>query len=139
MGLKVMKFHAILHIVHDILLFGVPSETDTGSNESHHKDSKKAAKLTQRKEATFIEQTATRLVEYLCTELGMEEIVNGRCSWMYFDCHDDTEEEGFDAENNPTTLDLDESEVETHTGGTRIKVYRDDDEQKTPRFWPLEI
>ena len=79
MGLKVMKFHAILHIVHDILLFGVPSETDTGSNESHHKDSKKAAKLTQRNESTFIEQTANRLLEYLCIELGWH---GGNCEWQ---------------------------------------------------------
>ena len=38
MGLKIMKFHAILHLVEDILLFGVPSEFDTGAQESHHKD-----------------------------------------------------------------------------------------------------
>ena len=54
MGLKTMKFHAIIHMVEDILLFGVPSEVDTGSNESHHKTTKVAAKLTQRKEITFI-------------------------------------------------------------------------------------
>ena len=35
MGLKLMKFHAIVHMVEDILLYGVPSEFDTGSNESH--------------------------------------------------------------------------------------------------------
>ena len=141
MGLKVMKFHAILHIVHDILLFGVPSETDTGSNESHHKDSKKAAKLTQRKESTFIEQTANRLLEYLCIELGMEEIVNDRCSWEYFDCGDVTEMVDTDAETNSTISNVDgshgesdESEVETHTGGTRIQVFRDDDEEETPSF-----
>ena len=127
MGLKVMKFHAILHIVHDILLFGVPSETDTGSNESHHKDSKKAAKLTQRKESTFIEQTAIRLVEYLCIELGMEEIVNDRCLWEYFDCDND-------AEREDTDTDSEDSEVETRTGGTGIQVYRDE-EDGTPCFW----
>ena len=43
MGLKVMKFHAILHLVEDILLYGVPSEFDTGAQESHHKVSKVAA------------------------------------------------------------------------------------------------
>ena len=45
MGLKIMKFHAILHLLQDMLLFGTPSEMDTGSNESHHKPSKYAAKL----------------------------------------------------------------------------------------------
>ncbi len=49
MGLKLMKFHAIVHMVEDILLYGVPSEFDTGSNESHHKPTKYAAKLTQEK------------------------------------------------------------------------------------------
>ena len=46
MGPKVMKFHAILHIVVDILLFGPPMEVDTGSNEEHHKLAKVAAQLT---------------------------------------------------------------------------------------------
>jgi hypothetical protein len=40
MGLKIFKFHAITHLVEDIILYGVPSEVDTGSNESHHKPSK---------------------------------------------------------------------------------------------------
>ena len=125
MGLKVMKFHAILHIVHDILLFGVPSETDTGSNESHHKDSKKAAKLTQRKESTFIEQTANRLLEYLCIELGMEEIVNGRCPWEYFDCGNVTEREDTDAETNSIVSNLNgshgDSDGSSRRGGGNIR------------------
>ena len=84
MGLKLMKFHAILHLIEDIILYGVPMEFDSGSNESHHKDTKYAAKLTQRKEATFNAQTAKRLVEFLCIDLAMEEIDTGRCSWDYF-------------------------------------------------------
>lgn len=40
MGLKLFKFHAMTHLVEDILLYGVPMEVDTGSNESHHKPSK---------------------------------------------------------------------------------------------------
>ena len=65
MGLKIMKFHALVHLVEDMLLYGVPSEFDTGSNESHHKASKYAAKLTQRNEATFVLQAAQRLTELL--------------------------------------------------------------------------
>ena len=53
MGLKIMKYHAIVHMVQDMILYGVPTEFDTGSNESHHKPTKFAAKLTQRKESTF--------------------------------------------------------------------------------------
>ena len=52
MGLKLMKFHGILHMAADILHFGVPMEYDTGSNESHHKPTKKAAMLTQKDQKT---------------------------------------------------------------------------------------
>ena len=76
MGLKIMKFHAIMHMINDMLLYGTPSEFDTGSNESHHKESKYAAKLTQRKEATFNLQTAQRLTEFMCIDLAMEELLH---------------------------------------------------------------
>ena len=84
MGLKLMKFHALVHLIQDITLYGVPSEVDTGSNESHHKESKYAAKLTQRKESTFNYQTAKRLVEFLCIDLAMAEIESDECVWDYF-------------------------------------------------------
>ena len=45
MGLKLFKFHAIVHLVDDILRYGVPLEVDTGSNESHHKQSKTVSGL----------------------------------------------------------------------------------------------
>ena len=89
MGLKLMKFHAILHLVQDMLLFGTPSEMDTGSNESHNKTSKCAAKLTQRKEATFNLQTAQRMTEFLVLDLDLaiSEIESGRGLWEYFGKH----------------------------------------------------
>jgi hypothetical protein len=37
MGLKLLKFHTILHIWEDIIQFGVPLEFDTSANESMHK------------------------------------------------------------------------------------------------------
>ncbi len=49
MGLKITKFHGIMHIADDTLNFGVPMEVDTGSNESAHKREKTAAKLTQKR------------------------------------------------------------------------------------------
>ena len=85
MGLKLMQFHAIVHLLEDMLLYGVPSEFDTGSNESHHKGAKFPAQLTQRKEATFINQTATRLIEFLAIELVMEEILYDDGVW-YLPC-----------------------------------------------------
>ena len=54
MGLKTLKFHAIQHLTNDILNFGVPMESDTGSNETGHKPEKTAAKLTQKKKKILI-------------------------------------------------------------------------------------
>ena len=47
MGLNILKFHAIVHLMEDIQIHGVPLEFDTAANESHHKESKLAARLTQ--------------------------------------------------------------------------------------------
>ena len=85
MGLKVMKFHAVTHMIQDMLVYGVPTEFDTGSNESHHKEAKLAAKLTQRKESTFNQQTANRLTEFHCIDLGIQEIDNQLRPWDYFE------------------------------------------------------
>ena len=80
-----MKFHAIVHMVKDMLLCGVPKEFDTGSNESHHKPTKKAAKMTQRKESTFNYQTAIRMTEFLLIELSRWEVDERVGVWNYFD------------------------------------------------------
>ena len=85
MGLKLLKFHLILHLSEDILQFGVPLEFDTAANESHHKQAKKAARLTQRDAASFQFQTATRMIEFHMLDLAMEEIKSGRKLWEYFD------------------------------------------------------
>lgn len=84
MGLKLYKFHAIVHMALDIILYGVPMEHDTGSCESGHKITKVAAKLTQKRVSVFELQTATRLAEFFLIELGMEEL-SGRPLWEYFD------------------------------------------------------
>lgn len=156
MGLKVMKFHAIIHLIQDMLLYGVPTEFDTGSNESHHKDSKYAAKLTQRKESTFNYQTARRLCEFLCIDLAMEEIENDLCVWEYFDAaveefmdHDlpkqESEDEGSDSNtaesasyNSHSGTSSEEpvasDDPDTSTGGTRIKIFEDPDQDGKPTF-----
>ena len=54
MGMKVAKFHQIMHIADDILNFGVPMEVDTGANESGHKPAKKTAMLTQQLQAQLV-------------------------------------------------------------------------------------
>lgn len=82
-GMKFMKFHGILHLVDDILAFGVPANVDTGANESHHKLTKLLAKLTQRDIKTFEGQTAKRMVEFLLLEFAMAEL-DGKTMWEYF-------------------------------------------------------
>lgn len=73
MGLKIVKFHAILHIADDILNFGVPEGTDTGSNEAGHKRTKKAALLTQKQTCKFEEQVERRMREVYLLDLFQEE------------------------------------------------------------------
>jgi hypothetical protein len=82
MKLKLMKFHGIVHMADDILNFGVPMEFDTGSNESGHKATKTAAKLTQRNEVTFDYQTSIRLEETHLLEMAKQEI-SERPIWTY--------------------------------------------------------
>ena len=168
MGLKIMKFHAITHIFEDMLLHGVPAETDTGSNESHHKPTKAAAKMTQRKESTFDLQTATRLTEFLAIDLAMVEVLEDFGVWDYFnrapddmelddlgaDLADMSMEKGNDStaspeehsnphphlsdsdserkespslDNETQSLDADGEGTSVRTGGTKIRVFEDED------------
>ena len=83
MGLKILKFHAIMHMPLDILYFGVPMEHDTGSNERGHKPTKTAAKLTQKTQETFDEQTNECLKEVHLLELAEQEL-KGNYVWNFF-------------------------------------------------------
>ena len=84
MGLNIMKFHAIVHMMEDILTNGVPLEFDTAANESHHKASKYAALLTQRNEAKFLMQVAVRLWEFDVLNYALNEISTGIRPSDYF-------------------------------------------------------
>jgi len=110
MGLKLTKFHAILHVADDILNFGVPLEVDTGSNESGHKPTKTAAKLTQKQRETFEEQTHERLEEVHLLELAEQEFL-GRPLWQYYVGHE------FEPEVAPKNN-------ATHTSGGKYRVSR---------------
>ena len=149
MGLKLMKFHAVLHMIQDMLLYGTPSEFDTGSNESHHKPSKYAAKLTQRNESTFNYQTALRLLEFLIIEFAKVETEYEIKAWEYFDFVEEvwdpldeatnhstmeTDMEAGSEEEGPSESDHDAVPTETRTGGTRIEVYEDEDMDDEPSF-----
>ena len=162
MGLKLMKYHAIVHLVEDMLLFGVPAEFDTGSNESHHKPAKIAARLTQRKEATFNYQVAKRMTEFLVVANAMEEVNNGKQVWQYFQGWEgDTElwecdsegdvgmEDGIAEDMDNLDVSRDETEdddlvaedteeavprLRIRTGGTKINIFEDPDEEGQPAF-----
>ena len=74
MGLKLVKFHGILHMADAILNFGVPLEYDTSANESHHIPTKKAAQLTQKDLMKVEEQTAERVMEMELLALAQLEL-----------------------------------------------------------------
>jgi hypothetical protein len=118
MGLKLLKFHSILHIWEDIIQFGVPLEFDTSANESMHKPSKKASKMTQKAADTFNFQTATRLIEFELLDLAVFELDTGRVPWLYYERWEEPAEEGDNAEKK---------EPEIWTGETGIQIYEDED------------
>ena len=83
MGLKLMKFHAILPLAEDIFLDGLTLKFDTSANESHHKPSTQAAMLTWRSHRTINLQTATPLTKLKLIELAMLELEEGKMVWEY--------------------------------------------------------
>ena len=83
-GLKLLKFHSLLHIYDNIALYGVPLECDTSANESHHKPTKQAAKLTQMSHATFNTQTATRLIDFEIVDFARCEMEGKKVPWLYY-------------------------------------------------------
>jgi len=114
MGMKLMKFHVIIHMMLDIYLYGVPSEVDTGSNESHHKVAKIAARLTQKNETTFDFQTCTRLDEFFLIELALAEVDDDLKLWDYF--------------AKPADIIPEVPSVSPpRTGGTEIRVFQHPD------------
>lgn len=117
MGLKIVKFHALMHITADILANGVPMVADTGADESGHKPTKTAAKLTQKREETFDFQTDTRLDEVHQLYMSEEEMA-GRALWNYLD--------GYKHECG----ELPEKNEEYTVGGTKLVCYFDRQSRK---------
>jgi len=116
MGFNLMKFHAISHLAWDIILYGIPLEVDTGFNESHHKITKVAARLTQKNESTFDFQTSTRLDEFLTIDLAIADI-EGKKMWDYY-----RRKEERPRKRAPKAAD--------YTGGAHIWVYRHPDDSE---------
>jgi len=135
MGLKLTKFHMITHLWHDIHLYGVPLEVDTGSNESHHKKTKVAARLTQKNEATLDLQTCTRLDEFSVVELALLEL-EGKPLWEYYSRMENMRQE---EEEDRQETDGDNSDGDDNlTKGTHIAVktiMSGDSEDIVPVYW----
>ena len=76
-GMKLIKFHKLLHIVDDILKFGSHLNFNGGPAEATHKSHKNLTKLTQqRANSTFITQSAQRESDNYIIHRGMTEINN---------------------------------------------------------------
>ena len=116
MQFKTQKFHGVVHLADDILNFGVPLEVDTGSNESGHKVTKVAAKLTQRNEETFDEQTSIRLEEVHLLDMAKAEL-EGKFIGDYLD-----------KTRNPPAQNTEKEE--TTVGGSEYHFFFDNERQK---------
>ena len=147
MGLKIMKYHAIVHLCSDILLFGVPSEVDTGSNEEHHKSSKAAAQQTQKNKDDFTWQTTQRLDEYQVIELAMAELAGKAPIWEYLDEYESDSEDSTsnmsvsdaaDTSPNATNKGATDKDVEEHNQpvmlGPKICIFCDSNNEPCFRF-----
>jgi hypothetical protein len=121
MGTNLVKFHAILHLCADMLMYAVPLNVDTSENEEHWKPTKVAAKLTQKDLRSFAKQTATRLVEFDLLDLAMED-VKGNKIWEYFQ----REAKYVPADQAGLQVDCRRKE-RIATKGTPIDVFWDDD------------
>ena len=122
MKFKTNNFHACVHVADDILHFGVPSVTNTSSNESHHKPDKKAAKRTQRRAKVFDLQCGEQIHINHLAEMAMEEVVNGYRSWEYY--HEDIE----DTTEIPCNAKTEEEEtIDVRNTGTSITLFLNED------------
>ena len=72
-GLKLSKFHEMLHVCRDISLFGPPEGYDGRPGESAHKKTKVNARKTQRRHDMFEKQTCERIYECLVTDTFYEQ------------------------------------------------------------------
>ena len=130
MGLNIMKFHAIVHLMEDIQIHGVPLEFDTAANESHHKESKLAAKLTQRNEANFQTQVAKRMWEFHILDLASHELCTGRRVSDYFNENSDLSGSDMSVsdQNSEVSHEIsDQDSPETTTDDARISVFVDEE------------
>ena len=117
MGFKTFNFHAALHVPEDILVYGVPSNVNTMSNEMHHKKDKRAAKRTQRRPAKFDMQTAQGIYCNNLIDVAIEDI-EGRSLWNYHDGHEHDD----DDDHPPAVPAVQEKGNEFTLTGPKIEI-----------------
>ena len=109
-GLKITKFHSLLHTVDDMLQFGSTQNFHSGPGESSHKDNvKRHAKRTQGRKAKLEQQTAVRQCQSLVLQHARHLV--DQAHDLKFPVNDPTIEE--------TNRDV---------GGTRFVVTLEEDE-----------
>ena len=74
-GMRISKFHELLHIIRDIHLFGPPKGYDGRPGESSHKQTKQLAQRTQKRTDYFEMQTGKRIFESLVINKAFDDIV----------------------------------------------------------------
>lgn len=121
MGMKLTKFHVILHLIADILDFSVPTAFDTGSNEMAHKGFKTSARQTQKNARQFEFQTARRCIENLAVMLARIEREEGITPWKYRwkDAAEDSVSESDNLSPNADVSGADESGTESDSETSR--------------------
>ena len=75
-GMKISKFHELLHIVRNICLFGPPKGYDGRPGESSHKQTKQLARRTQKRVDFFENQTSKRMYKSLVINKMFDEFVS---------------------------------------------------------------
>lgn len=123
MGLRILKFHIIIHLVTDMLMYGIALEFDTAANEGHHKLAKQGARLTQKAATTFNLQTAHRMTEFRLLDLALLEIEEGKVLWNYFD---GCVEEG-DESSSDEAMEREEEEEEGVSTGASVSPMEEEE------------
>jgi hypothetical protein len=79
LGMKIIKFHLLLHFADDMLRMGTMINYDSGIPESHHKVfAKKPSKRTQRRKHNFEKQTACRQIDNLAITRAYNTIFSNK-------------------------------------------------------------
>ena len=134
-GLKIPKFHELLHVCRDILRHGPALGFDTCPTESNHRFTKEEAKKTQRIKSRFEHQTASRLYERNVIYTAYNDAQQKELFSKKDRCKSDGSflsgkfycklVESNDGKNYLTITDKNHEEMKISSGHYRVKLYQD--------------